>query len=128
MSTNKIPFQNAAGLAVNQLTDLGAGNGYGRIYNLDTGQVTNLNYLRTISWTNMYNKDHSYSDGIPFVITGVNGESGSAVSVVKDVSIPADENVLDAYVVVNSWGAVDNTLVEVWDDQSNDWRTVFLFI
>ncbi|MBI5460403.1 hypothetical protein [Methanobacterium sp.] len=125
VSTNKIPFQNAAGLAVDRLTDLGAGNGYGRIYNLETGQVTNLNYLREISWNDMYNHDHSYSDGIPFVITGVNGEDGSAVSVVKDVNIPSDNNILDAYVVVNSWGAVDNTLVEVWDDQSNDWRTVF---
>jgi len=125
VSTNKLPFQNAAGLAVDRLTDLGAGDGYGRIYNLDTGQVTNLNYLREISWNSMYNRDHAFSDGIPFVITGVNGEDGSAVSVVKDVNIPSDENILDAYVVVNSWGAVDNTLVEVWDDQSKNWRTVF---
>jgi len=126
VSTDKIPFQNAAGLAVNSYTDLGDGNyGYGRIYNLETGQVTNLNYLRQISWNDMRNHDHSYSDGIPFVITGVNGEAGSAVCVVQDIAVSSTSNILDAYVVVNSWGAVDNTLVEVWDSQSNAWRTVF---
>ncbi|MCC7550124.1 MAG: hypothetical protein KO316_01330 [Methanobacterium sp.] len=125
VSTNKIPFQNAAGLAVDRLTDLGDGEGYGRIYDLETGQVTNLDYLREIDWDDMRGHDHSYSDGLPFVITGVNGEDGSAVCVVQDINVPSTSNILDAYVVVNSWGAVDNTLVEVWDDQSNTWRTVF---
>lgn len=124
VSTEKIPFQNAAGLAKNSNASDGI---YGINYTLDTGQKTNLYTLRSISWSSMLNHDNIYSDGVPFVITGVNGgsEAGSAVSVVKDVYIPADNNILDAYVVVNSWGAVDNTLVEVWDDQSNTWRTVF---
>lgn len=124
VSTNKLPFQNAAGLAKNNNATDGI---YGINYNLDTGQKTNLYTLRSISWSAMLNHDNIYSDGVPFVITGVRGgsEAGSAVSVVKDVNIPSDENILDAYVVVNSWGAVDNTLVEVWDDQSNTWRTVF---
>jgi hypothetical protein len=122
VSTDKIPFQNAAGLAKTSNATDGI---YGINYTLDTGQKTNLYTLRSISWSSMLNHDNIYSDGIPFVITGVNGENGSAVSVVKDVYISSDENILDAYVVVNSWGAVDNTLVEVWDDQSNTWRTVF---
>lgn len=125
VTTTRYPFQNVAGLAVPSPVDLGNGTGYGRIYNLETGQVTNLETRRVISWNDMRNHDHSYSDGIPFVITGVNGEAGSAVCVVQDIDLTSNENLLDAYVVVNSWGAVDNTLVEVWDSVSGDWRTVF---
>lgn len=121
-----IPFQNAAGLAVNRAVDLGAGTGYGRIYDLETGQVSNLNTRRTISWADMKGCDHQYSNGIPFVITNIPGAaSGSAVCVEQNFSVPSTSNILDAYVVVNSWGATDKTLVEVWSNDTSTWRTVF---
>jgi hypothetical protein len=126
VTTDRIFFPNAAGLAVNREVDLGNGTGYGRIYNLATGQVSNLNTLRTISWANMKGHDHLYSDGIPFVITDIPGnDRGSAVCVEQTFSVPSTSNILDAYVVVNSWGATDKTLVEVWSSDSNTWRTVF---
>lgn len=122
-------FQDAAGLAVPYETELGNGTGYGRIYNLDNGQVTNLNTLREIDWDDMIDHNHAFSDGIPFVIhdvPGVGGTAdGSAVSVVQDITVPSNQNILDSYVVVNAWGAVDSALVEVWDSASNNWRTVF---
>lgn len=122
-------FTNAAGLAVPNPVDLGAGSGYGRIYDLDSGTVTNLNTRRVINWNDMRNHDHAFDDGIPFVITNVPGVSGTGhgtgVSVVEDVPIASNTNLLDAYVVVNSWGANDGALVEIWDSESNNWRTVF---
>ncbi len=122
-------FQNAAGLAVPSQVNLGDGNGYGRIYDLDSGTVTNLNTRRVISWNAMRNRDHAFDDGIPFVITGVPGVEGTGhgtgVSVVSDVPIAPNTNLLDAYVVVNSWGANDGALVEVWDSESKKWQTVF---
>jgi hypothetical protein len=124
VSTTKYPFQNAAGLAKNS----NAGDGiYGINYTLDTGKVTNLTTLRSISWSDMRDKEHSFDNGIPFVITNVNGgsDAGSAVCVEKDIDLTSNENLMDAYVVVNSWGAVDNALVEVWDVDNNRWQTVF---
>lgn len=135
VNTTPYYFQDTAGLAVPNQVDLGGGMGYGRIYNLATGQVTNLNNRSVISWDNMraYDSPHGgsidWSNGIPFVITGVPGVSntghGSAVSVVQDINIPSNTNLLDAYVVLNSWGAVDGALIEVWNSQSNTWKTVF---
>jgi len=122
-------FANVAGLATPNQVDLGAGMGYGRIYDLDSGTVTNLNTRRVISWNAMRNQNHAFDDGIPFVITGVPGVSGTGhgtgVSVVRDITLNSSTNLLDAYVVVNSWGADDGALIEVWDAESNNWRTVF---
>ena len=126
VTTDRLFFPNAAGLAVNREVDLGNGTGYGRIYDLATGQVSNLNTLRMISWADMKGHDHTYSDGIPFVITDIPGNNrGSAVCVEQTFSVPSTSNILDAYVVVNSWGATDKTLVEVWSSDSSTWRTVF---
>lgn len=122
-------FPNAAGLAVYNEVELGSGRGYGRIFDLDSGTLTNLNSRRAISWNNMRNRNHGFDNGIPFVITSLPGVTGTGhgtgVSVVRDIPIPSNTNLLDAYVVVNSWGANDGALVEVWDSQSNNWRTVF---
>lgn len=128
VTTNKYSFQNTAGLAVPEPTELGNGTGYGRIYNLETGQVTNLEEdQRIVSWDDLRDCEHGFDNGIPFVITRVDDrdENGSAVSVVQDIDLTSGDNILDAYVVVNSWGAVDNALVEVWDVDDNKWETVF---
>jgi len=124
--TMTFPFNDAAGLAVPNPQDLdgdGQLNEYGRIYNLQTGTLSNLYNSRTIAWNNMVRQNHSYCDGQPFVITNVNGENGCAVSVVQDIPIPAGSRIFDAYTVINPYGGVDNALVEVWDGTA--WSVVF---
>ena len=125
--TRTYPFNDAAGLAVPSLTRLDNNGtmGYGRIYDLNTGTVTNLNTRRVIAWNSMVRKNHSYSDGLPFVIDNVNGgrADGCAVSVTRDIPIPAGSRILDAYTVVNPYGGVDNALVEVWNGTA--WNVAF---
>ena len=124
--TMNFPFNDAAGLAVPNPQDLdgdGQPNEYGRIYNLQTGTLSNLYNRRTIAWNSMVRQNHSYCDGQPFVITNVNGEDGSAVSVVQDIPIPAGSRIFDAYTVINPYGGVDNALVEVWNGTA--WNVVF---
>ncbi|MGB4363060.1 MAG: hypothetical protein WBI71_04360 [Methanothermobacter tenebrarum] len=124
--TRTIPFNDAAGLAVPSPQDLdgdGRANEYGRVYNLQTGSVSNLNEPRLIAWNSMVGQNHSYSDGQPFVITGVQGKNGCAVSVVQDITIPNGTRIFDAYTVINPYGGVDNALVEVWNGTA--WNVVF---
>lgn len=118
-------FPDAAGLA---RPDATGGNNYGKIYDLNTGTVTNLTTERSLSW-NTYasnrNALDNFDDGRPFYFINVNGEAddGSAVSVVKEFNIPDNARIFDGYVNVNAYGAVDNALVEVWD--GTQWRAVF---
>lgn len=124
--TRTFPFNDAAGLAVPDPQDLdgdGRKNEYGRIYNLQTGTLSNLYNRRVISWDDMVGQNHSYCDGQPFVITNVNGENGCAVSVIQDIYIPAGSRIFDAYTVINPYGAVDNALVEVWNGTA--WNVAF---
>ncbi|MCG2828431.1 hypothetical protein [Methanothermobacter sp. K4] len=125
--TRTYPFNDVAGLAVPGLTRLDNNGtmGYGRIYDLNTGTVTNLNTRRVIAWSSMVRQNHLYSDGLPFVIDSVNGGSadGCAVSVTQDVPIPTGSRILDAYTVVNPYGGVDNALVEVWNGTA--WNVAF---
>lgn len=123
-----VEFDDAAGLAKPN----NAGGYYGKIYDLSSGSVTNLTTRREMNWnTYASNKNtlDNYDDGIPFVITNVPGVSGtghgSAVSIVKDVIIPSTGNVriLDGYVNINTYGGVDNALVEVWNGTA--WQTAF---
>jgi len=130
VTTDRLFFPNAAGLAVNRNVSLGNGTwGYGRTYDLSTGQLTTLTTLREIDWDDMIGHDHYYSDGVPFVIDDIPNKSGnamgSAVCVEKSFTVPSTSNILDGYVVVNSWGAADSTLVEVWSSDTSTWRTVF---
>ncbi len=125
---SRIDFDNAAGLAVPNAQDLGDGtNAYGRIYNLNMGTVQSFYNSRIMSWNSFVSNRNTldnYDDGIPFVIDNVNGEDGSAVSVVKEFNIPTDNvRILDAYLVTNIYGAADNAMVEVWD--GTQWKTVF---
>lgn len=115
-------FPDAAGLAKPN----NVGGYYGRIYDLNTGTVTNLTTERTLSWNTFSNNRNTldaYDDGIPFVFTDVGSEDGSCVSVVKEFTIPEDASIFDGYVNINAYGAVDKALVEVWD--GSQWRAVF---
>ncbi len=119
-------FNDAAGMAVPTAQNLGGGGGeYGRIYNLNTGAVSSFTNRRVLTWVDMVNRDHGFDNGVPFVIDGVNGgsEDGSAVSVVKDVNIPAAHVIFDSFVVVNAYGGVDQALIEVYNGTT--WRTIF---
>ncbi|MGJ7027866.1 hypothetical protein [Methanothermobacter sp. DSM 3267] len=125
--TRTYQFNDAAGLAVPSQTrlDLNGTMGYGRIYDLNKGTVTNLNTRRVIAWSSMVRQNHIYSDGLPFVIDNVNGRGadGCAVSVTQDIPIPAGSRILDAYTIVNPYGGVDNALVEVWNGTA--WNVAF---
>lgn len=131
-------FPDAAGLAVqtaSNLTGKNDKNQYGLVYNLKNGTVTGFDNKRVVDWNSFYNKgnpSNGYDDGTPFVITGANaGTYGNgnvtgtktAVSITKDVPIPAGKNVLDSFVVVNAYGGDDGALVEVWNGTT--WRTIF---
>lgn len=133
--TNRTNFPDAAGMAVPNPQELDGNNTtteYGRIYDLNTGNVSSLYNRRVINWNDLEGHDHGFDDGLPFVIgylpTGSswNPENGSAVSIVQDVYIPTTDStrILDASVTINAYGAVDNALVEVWNE-ANGWRTVF---
>lgn len=123
-------FQDAAGLAVPNAQNLGGGGGeYGRIYNLNTGTVNSFTTRRVIDWDDMRNHNHGFDDGTPFVITGVPGVTGtghgSAVSIVKNIDVPSGNKVFDAFAMINAYGGVDSGLVEVWNNETNEWRTIF---
>lgn len=126
-------FQDTAGLAFPTAQDLDGiptTSEYGRQYDLNTGTVTNINTQRVMAWSDFalnHNVLNNFDDGIPFAISNVHGttEGGSAVSVVTDVNIPDDPDVkiLDSYLVLNAYGAVDNAMVEVWN--GSEWKTAF---
>ena len=134
---NTTYMPDAAGFAVETASNLDGkgGNEYGLSYNLNSGTVTPFTYLRRVNWNDFYNKDptdingNSYDNGVPFVLKNANWANGNvdstltAVSTIKDVDIPANNSVLDAYVVVNAYGGDDGALVEVWN--GTDWQTVF---
>lgn len=117
----------AAGVAVPTAQNLdgnGGSNEYGFSYNLNNGQRTFFNNLRSITWSNFLGKDNIYSDGVPFVLTNIPGQSsGCAVSQVTNINIPSGARIFDSYVVVNSYGGVDNTLIEVWNGTA--WQVAF---
>lgn len=134
---NTTYMPDAAGFAVESATDLdGKGySEYGLSYDLNSGSITPVTYLRRVNWNDFYNKDptdsygNSFDNGIPFVLKNANWVNGNvdstltAVSTTKDVNIPANNSVLDAYVVVNAYGGDDGAMVEVWN--GTDWQTVF---
>lgn len=128
-------FPNTAGLALPTAQDLdgdGVANEYGRQYDLNTGTVSSVYDRRVMSWSAFeanHNVLDAYDDGVPFAINDDSSslsDDASAVSVVTDINIPDDANVklLDSYLVLNTYGAVDNAMVEVWN--GTDWNTAFL--
>lgn len=117
-------FPDAAGLARPFRDTDGA---YGKIYNISSGQVTPLTTQRSVSWNAFSNNRNildNYDDGVPFYFTDVtNGVDGSAVSVVKEFTIPDNATPFDGYVSINAYAAVDKAMVEVWD--GTQWRAIF---
>lgn len=120
-------FTDTAGVAVpspQNLDGVGGSNEYGFSYDLNNGQRTFFYNLRSIRWSDFLGKDSTYSDGVPFVLTNIPGQSnGCTVSKVTDINIPAGARIFDSYLVVNSYGGVDNTLVEVWNGTT--WQVAF---
>jgi hypothetical protein len=131
-------FPDTAGLAFPSAQDLdgdGIANEYGRQYDLNTGTVTSIYDRRVMSWSAFeanHNVLDNYDDGVPFAIaddtyddTRSISDPASAVSVVTDINIPDDANVklLDSYLVLNTYGAVDNAMIEVWN--GTQWVTAF---
>jgi starvation-inducible outer membrane lipoprotein len=121
-------FTDTAGVAVPSPQNLDGNTGateYGFSYDLNTGQRTFFNNLRSIRWSDFLGKDSpTYSDGTPFVLTNIPGQSnGCTVSKVTDINIPNGARIFDSYLVVNSYGGVDNTLVEVWNGTT--WQVAF---
>ncbi|HMK54497.1 MAG TPA: hypothetical protein VK444_06920 [Methanobacteriaceae archaeon] len=129
-------FPDGAGMAVQTAQNLGGGNAYGRIYDLNTGTVSNLANQRVIDWDNYRLQDASnvggqnYQNGQPFVMTGVSGDAGTtvtptkcAVSTSQVINVPTGNTIYDAFTVINPYGGVDGALVEVYNGTT--WRTVF---
>lgn len=131
-------FEDKAGLAVHNPTNLTGGNStreYGLQYDLNNGIITPTMNLRSVRWIDFYNNNARdgnnvpFDNGVPFEITNANAANSgvtatkTAVSVTKDVDIPSRNTVLDSFVVINAYGAVDGALVEVWN--GTHWRTAF---
>lgn len=131
-------FEDKAGLAVHNPTNLTGGNStreYGLQYDLNNGIIAPTMNLRSVRWIDFYNNNARdgnnvpFDNGVPFEITNANAANSgvtatkTAVSVTKDVDIPSRNTVLDSFVVINAYGAVDGALVEVWN--GTHWRTAF---
>ena len=120
-------FTDTAGVAIPTALNLnGSGNSYGFTYNILNQQKTYFTTRRSIAYGTFFGADNpTYSDGTPFVLTGIpfGASSGTAVSKVTDINIPAGARIFDGYVVVNAYGAVDDTVIEVWN--GTVWQTVF---
>lgn len=126
--TNTFKAQDGAGVAVPNAQDLdgdGVANEYGRTYDLSSGTLNTFTDKREISWNDMYLKNHSYSNGVPFDITNIPSSTsrGSAICTVHDVPVPSGSRIFDGYTVINAYGGVDNALVEVWNGEN--WVTAF---
>ncbi len=137
--TTKTYFDNVAGLA-NPNKDVN--NNYGVQYYLSNGTVQPLTAAagyprKTLTWNdtttlNNIMTNHNFNgqdDGRPYdIVGGFPAGSGishaSAITVKKTISIPADASgILDGYVVLNSYGGVDDAIVEVYNGTT--WQTAF---
>jgi hypothetical protein len=123
VSTNTYAFSDCAGLAYP------SGNRINTIsYNLGTGGVTTSNRGKQVSWDALVkNPSDQYADGVPFVINDMYHAGGynkaTAVSTVQTIDTTNLGSIKDAYVVLNSYGAVDGAMVEVWN--GNSWNVAF---
>jgi len=130
ITTEITNFTDTGGLAIPSAQDLN-GDGtkdYGFSYDVNTGQRTFFSNLRRVSWSNFLQKNNAYDNGVPFVLTGIphddrESTGACAVSQVTHINVPEGSRLFDSYLVVNSYGGVDNTLVEVWD--GTEWKVAF---
>ncbi|MCE5214740.1 MAG: hypothetical protein LLF83_08495 [Methanobacterium sp.] len=98
----------------------------GLIYYLDNGTTRNV-AGRTISWNDLQNNANMNDMSTPFTLTNIPGKGsnpGSAVGSYCYVNVPVNNRVLDAYVVLNAFGAMDGAIVQVKTEGGN-WETVF---
>jgi hypothetical protein len=98
-------------------------------YSLNTGTVTAFPG-RTTTWTYLSTRDFNTvfpgtGDSYPFELTGMTGITyASAVASETDLYLPPGNNLLDSYLVVNSYGAADGVIVQV-KPEGGSWQTVF---
>lgn len=98
-------------------------------YSLNTGSITSYTG-RTTTWANLQSNDFntvfpSRGNSIPFAMTGMTDISdASCVATETDVYVPPGNNILDSYVVVNSYGGCDGAIVQV-KREGGTWQTVF---
>jgi len=94
------------------------------IFDLDTGTISTTPG-RSISWDDLQTDDVDVST--PFRLTdipGKGGDPGSAIASTTNIYVPPGTRLFDAYVVVNSYGAVDGAIVQV-KPEGGTWQTVF---
>lgn len=94
------------------------------IFNLDTGTTTTTPG-RSISWNTLQTSDVDVST--PFRLTDIperGSNPGSAVASTTNIYVPPGTRLFDAYVVVNTYGAVDGAIVQV-KPEGGTWQTVF---
>lgn len=110
----------------NDIAGIGRDNS-GLLYNLDSGTITNV-AGRDLNWNNLQNNAVMDDLSTPFRLTnipGKGGRPGSAVGTYSYVYVPnGTTRILDAYVVVNAFGAVDGCIVQV-KPEGGTWQTVF---
>ena len=107
----------------NDITGAGSPS-QGVLYNPNTASVTTTS-AQSVTWNNLQSSDTSIDFSKPFVITGLpGGNSASSVGTVSTVYLPPNTNLLDAYVVLNAYGADDGAIVQVKPPGGN-WITVF---
>lgn len=123
VSTNTYYFPDCAGLAYpsgNKISTLS--------YDLGTGAVTTSSKGKQVSWDDLVeNPSDQYANGLPFVINNMYHAGGNnkatAVSAVQTIDTTNLGSIKDAYVVLNSYGAVDGAMVEVRN--GNSWDVAF---
>ncbi len=138
INTDKIMFGNCAGAALPAKASNGDTLNYYITYDLDTGVSVKHTPTRAVNFKNYIGKDSTLANGIPFVLDkgdAGNGyaidDPGSAVAVVQEIDLTTknpkitDDNVkiMDAYTVINAYGATDEILVEV--NNGDGWKTIF---
>ena len=130
VSVNTFQFPNAAGLAYPTYDRWGNLNNVNIItYDL-THRTTksSSDKKRYVSWDSLIKTPSTtFENGVPFVITNVPGVAGTGTATAISVSQTIDAtnlgSIKDAYVNLNSYGAVDGAMVEVWD--GNQWNVAF---
>lgn len=123
VSTNTYSFPDCAGLAYPSNRKINTIS-----YDLGTGVVTPSSKGNQVSWDDLVkNPSDQYANGVPFVINNMYSAGGNnkatAVSTVQTIDTTNLGSIKDAYVVLNSYGAVDGAMVEVWN--GNSWDVAF---
>jgi hypothetical protein len=132
VSTNTFKFPDAAGVAYPNYDRYGNENLNHInviVYDLTHGTTSSSSInKRYVSWDNLVKTTSTnFENGVPFVITDFNKAGGNdeatAVCVSQTIDATNLGSIKDAYVNLNSYGATDGALVEVWD--GTQWNVAF---